>query len=59
MWIDDKNTGYTTPTIAMRLTAGGHRVELRDPSSGRTIASEVRIRQGETARLTLQFQARQ
>jgi serine/threonine-protein kinase len=55
VWIDGKSTGFLTPTIAMRLTAGSHHVELRDSASGRSTGTEVKIRQGETARMTLQF----
>jgi hypothetical protein len=55
VWIDGKNTGFVTPTIAMRVAAGDHRIELRDPNSHRSVATQVHVTQGDTLRLTLQL----
>ena len=53
LWIDGKNSGYLTPTLPIRLTAGEHAIQLRD-STGRTrTLPHVVVRQGETLHLNI------
>jgi serine/threonine-protein kinase len=53
VWLDGGDTGFSTPSLAMRVPAGAHLVELRD-AVGRLLATErIELRRGETRRLTL------
>ena len=53
VWIDGLNTGYTTPTLGIEVTAGPHTVEVRDGTGNRSASSKVVINQGQTLRLLL------
>ncbi len=53
VWIDGLNTGYTTPTLGIQVSAGKHLVELRDGTGGKGQSSTVTINQGQTVRLLL------
>jgi serine/threonine-protein kinase len=53
VWIDGKSTGFEAPTIPMRIAAGAHDVELRDPATGRKASARAQVRSGETVRVGL------
>ena len=53
VWIDGAPTGFTTPTIGIRVTVGDHVVELRDGHGNRVAQTRVRMHQGDTHHLTL------
>jgi tRNA A-37 threonylcarbamoyl transferase component Bud32 len=53
VWIDGQDSGFMTPTPGLRVAAGVHQVQLRDPAG--PVLDEVRARvgTGDTVRLTL------
>jgi serine/threonine-protein kinase len=53
VWIDDGPTGFTTPTLPLRVPAGPHVIQLRDGSGGVGGSAHVDVKQGETIHLTL------
>jgi serine/threonine-protein kinase len=53
VWIDGAPTGFTTPTIGIRVAVGDHMVELRDGHGNRVAQTRVRMHQGDTHHLTL------
>jgi hypothetical protein len=55
VWIDGMFTGYETPTLGLRVASGEHSVELRDPSGKQSRPVNVNVQQGETVRLSLDF----
>jgi serine/threonine protein kinase len=58
VFLDGNDSGLVTPTIGIRVAPGLHRVELRDASDEKGPSAQVRIEQGETRHLTLDFGAR-
>jgi tRNA A-37 threonylcarbamoyl transferase component Bud32 len=53
VWIDDVNTGYTTPTLGIEVTAGPHTIDVRDGAGRRSQVAKVSVAQGATVRLLL------
>ncbi len=53
VWIDGADSGHSTPTIAIRVPAGAHRVELRDSSGQRSPVAQVNVQPGMTERLLM------
>jgi hypothetical protein len=53
VWIDDINTGYTTPTLGIEVPAGPHTVDVRDGAGRRSQPARVTVAQGATMRLLL------
>ncbi len=53
VWIDGVDSGHSTPTIAIRMPVGEHRVELRDSAGGRSQIATVTVQAGVTERLLL------
>jgi tRNA A-37 threonylcarbamoyl transferase component Bud32 len=51
VWIDGVDTGYTTPTLGIRVSPGEHKVEVHDGSA--RAGASVRLSQGQTQRLLL------
>jgi tRNA A-37 threonylcarbamoyl transferase component Bud32 len=51
VWIDGVDTGYTTPTLGIRMVPGEHRVEVHDGSA--RASTVVKLAQGQTQRLLL------
>ncbi len=51
VWIDGVDTGFTTPTLGLRLAPGVHHVEAHEGK--RSAASDVKLAPGQTARLLL------
>jgi tRNA A-37 threonylcarbamoyl transferase component Bud32 len=51
VWIDGIDTGYTTPTLGLRVTAGEHLVEVRDGNAH--AQTRVKIAQGQLLRILL------
>ena len=51
VWIDGVNTGYVTPTLGLRVTAGHHVVEVRDGE--RLGSTPIEASAGQTVRLLL------
>jgi hypothetical protein len=51
VFIDGSDTGYVTPTLGLRLSAGAHEIEVR--AGQRRATSRVELRKGETLRLLL------
>jgi tRNA A-37 threonylcarbamoyl transferase component Bud32 len=51
VWVDGIDTGYTTPTLGIRITPGDHQIEVRDGSS--RASATVHLSQGQTTRLLL------
>ena len=56
VWIDGRDTGFTTPTILLPLALGPHRVEVRMPD-GSGANRRINIHRGETLRLMLTLAA--
>jgi hypothetical protein len=52
VWIDGRNTGFSTPTIGMRVPVGKHLIEVHDGSGGGA-SSKITMGQGQTVRLNL------
>ena len=53
VWIDGVNTGYTTPTLGIEISIGGHTVEVRDGARRHSQVTHITIEQGQTLRLLL------
>jgi len=53
LWLDGEFTGFMTPSLGLRVSAGAHRVELRSPSGTHGEAATVKLSQGETLRVSL------
>ena len=53
VWIDGRATGFTAPTLGLRIPAGAHVVELRDSSGARSKPLNVKLAQGESQHVTL------
>jgi predicted Ser/Thr protein kinase len=53
VYIDGIATGFETPTNAIRVAAGEHKVELRDLSGVRGPSRIVTVKQGETIRVSM------
>jgi serine/threonine protein kinase len=53
VWIDDVNTGYTTPTLGIEVTAGAHTIDVRDGAGRRSQVAKVNVAMGATVRLLL------
>jgi tRNA A-37 threonylcarbamoyl transferase component Bud32 len=51
VWIDGIDSGYTTPTLGIRMAPGEHRVEVHDGSA--QAGTTVKLSQGQTLRLLL------
>jgi tRNA A-37 threonylcarbamoyl transferase component Bud32 len=51
VWIDGVDSGYTTPTLGIRMLPGEHKIEVHD-GSARALTS-VKLSQGQTLRLLL------
>jgi hypothetical protein len=54
VFLDGNDTGLVTPTLAIRLAAGEHVVELRDGVGAAGPPKKIRIQQGQTLRLELE-----
>jgi serine/threonine protein kinase len=52
VWLDGHDTGFTTPTLGLRVATGEHVVEVRDDSGARATA-RINVTQGQTLHLTL------
>jgi len=52
VWLDGRNSGFTTPTIGMRVPVGKHLVEVHDGGGG-SASSRISVGQGQTVRLNL------
>jgi serine/threonine protein kinase len=50
VWIDDKDTGYTTPTLGIEVSTGPHTVVVRD-GMARTLPASFFVAQGQTVRV--------
>jgi hypothetical protein len=53
VFLDGANTGFVTPTLGIRVSAGDHKVELRDGAGRVRAATQVHLERGETRHLTL------
>jgi hypothetical protein len=51
VWIDGIDTGYTTPTLGLRVTPGDHHIEVHDGAAH--ASTVVKLSQGQTLRLLL------
>jgi hypothetical protein len=51
VFIDDVDSGYTTPTVRLRVREGTHKVEISDGM--RSTSKRVTVVRGETVRPTL------
>jgi hypothetical protein len=51
VWVDGIDTGYTTPTLGIRIAPGDHQIEVREGSS--SASATVHLTQGQTTRLLL------
>ncbi|HZS39032.1 MAG TPA: PEGA domain-containing protein, partial [Polyangia bacterium] len=58
VFVDGIYTGYDTPTLGIRLAAGGHTVELRDSSGARSAPARINLQKGEYMHLTLSLAAK-
>jgi serine/threonine-protein kinase len=54
VWLDGGDTGLITPTLAIRIDAGDHTVELRDGAGGVGPARKIHIDKGQTVHLELE-----
>jgi serine/threonine protein kinase len=52
VFVDGKDTGYSVPTVGIRVSAGAHVVELRDSNGARSAPTPVTIRSGESVHVT-------
>ncbi len=55
VWIDGQYSGFMTPTPGLRVSAGVHAIELRDPAGKILDEQHAHVDKGETVRLTLQI----
>jgi serine/threonine-protein kinase len=55
VFVDGVDTGLLAPTVAIRVSTGAHRVELRDGSGAVSAATQVKVAQGETVHVTLEI----
>jgi tRNA A-37 threonylcarbamoyl transferase component Bud32 len=53
VWIDEVNTGYTTPTLGLEVQAGTHTVDVRDSAGRRSQPYRVTVAQGATVRVLM------
>jgi hypothetical protein len=58
VWIDGRDTGFTAPTLGLRLPVGTHNVELRDSSGARSNPVNVKLKQGESVHVILDISGR-
>jgi serine/threonine-protein kinase len=58
VWIDGRDTGFTAPTLGLRLPVGTHNVELRDSSGARSKPVNVKLEQGESVHVILDISGR-
>jgi hypothetical protein len=58
VWIDGRNSGFTAPTLGLRIPAGKHAVELRDSSGARSSLLNVKLAQGQSLHVTLDISGR-
>jgi tRNA A-37 threonylcarbamoyl transferase component Bud32 len=55
VFIDGVDSGWTTPTVGIRVAPGKHRIELRDAAGGPGPSLLLDLAQGETRHLLLEF----
>jgi serine/threonine protein kinase len=58
VWIDGRDTGFTAPTVGMRLRAGRHVVELRDSTGARSKPLNVTLDQGQSLHVLIDISVR-
>jgi serine/threonine-protein kinase len=55
VWIDGVYSGFTTPTLGLRVRAGVHTVEIRGAGTLHSAPQKVTIRKGEQQHLMMSF----
>ncbi len=58
VWMDGRDTGFTAPTLGIRVPVGAHVIELRDSSGARSKPFTVKIAQGESEHVILDISGR-
>jgi tRNA A-37 threonylcarbamoyl transferase component Bud32 len=59
VFVDDADTGFTTPSIGLRLAVGEHQVELRSAVGKKLASKTVRIGEGDINHVYLEVAANQ